>query len=183
MTSVVVLFQRIEEAKGIKNLLIRNGFDVSAVCTQGSQALAAADEIGNGIIVCGYKYADMIYKQVHEDLPPGFDMLLIASKSILVEEDLHGIVSLEMPLKVHDFIDIVSMMVENAERRRKKAKAVPKQRSQEEIHLITQAKALLMEKNHMTEEDAHKYLQKCSMDSGTNLVETVHMVLTMLGNE
>ena len=27
---------------------------------------------------------------------------------------------------------------------------------------------------------AHKYLQKCSMDSGTNLVETAQMVLTLL---
>ena len=32
----------------------------------------------------------------------------------------------------------------------------------------------------MTEADAHRYLQKCSMDSGTNLVETAQMVLTLL---
>mgnify|MGYP000556223929 CR=1 FL=1 len=37
-----------------------------------------------------------------------------------------------------------------------------------------------MERNYLTEEEAHKYLQKCSMDSGTNLVETAQMVLTLL---
>ncbi len=36
-----------------------------------------------------------------------------------------------------------------------------------------------MVRNHLTEEEAHKYLQKCSMDSGTNLVETAAMVLAM----
>ena len=34
--------------------------------------------------------------------------------------------------------------------------------------------------NGMTEEEAHRYIQKCSMDSGTNLVETAEMVLSMM---
>ena len=29
----------------------------------------------------------------------------------------------------------------------------------------------------MTEEEAHRYIQKCSMDSGTNMVEMAKMVL------
>ena len=37
-----------------------------------------------------------------------------------------------------------------------------------------------MERNHMDEEEAHRYLQKCSMDSGTNLAETAQMVLSMM---
>ena len=35
-----------------------------------------------------------------------------------------------------------------------------------------------MERNQMTENDAHKYIQKLSMDSGNNLVETAEMILT-----
>ena len=37
-----------------------------------------------------------------------------------------------------------------------------------------------MSRNHMSEEEAHRYIQKCSMDSGTNMVETAQMVLTMM---
>lgn len=40
-----------------------------------------------------------------------------------------------------------------------------------------------MERNHLTENEAHRYLQKCSMDSGTNLVETAQMVLTLMDFE
>ena len=29
----------------------------------------------------------------------------------------------------------------------------------------------------MTESEAHRYIQKCSMDSGTNLVETSQMII------
>lgn len=46
--------------------------------------------------------------------------------------------------------------------------------------LIKKAKELLMERNNMSEGEAHRYLQKCSMDSGTNLVETAEMVLSIM---
>jgi response regulator NasT len=36
-----------------------------------------------------------------------------------------------------------------------------------------------MERNSMTEEEAHRYIQKHSMDNGTNMVETAQMVLSM----
>jgi response regulator NasT len=72
------------------------------------------------------------------------------------------------------------MMVEGIERRRRKAKLKPKTRSTQEENDIKAAKSLLMERNHMTEEEAHRYLQKCSMDSGTNIVETAQMVLAMM---
>ncbi|MFR2620283.1 MAG: ANTAR domain-containing protein [Clostridia bacterium] len=37
-----------------------------------------------------------------------------------------------------------------------------------------------MARNNMTEEEAHRYLQKSSMDSGTNMVETAEMVLSIM---
>lgn len=39
-----------------------------------------------------------------------------------------------------------------------------------------------MERNHMTEEEAHRYIQKCSMDTGTNLVETAEMITTLMSD-
>ena len=37
-----------------------------------------------------------------------------------------------------------------------------------------------MERNHMSEEEAHRYLQKNSMDSGTNMAETARKVLSIM---
>ena len=47
------------------------------------------------------------------------------------------------------------------------------------MQLIKDAKALLMERNNMSEEEAHRYMQKVSMDSGNNMVETAGMILSM----
>ncbi|MDD3205230.1 MAG: ANTAR domain-containing protein [Lachnospiraceae bacterium] len=180
MTSVIVALPKIEEAKSIKNLLVRNGYSVVGVCTTGSQAISIADELNDAIVLCGYKLPDMMYMELHDCLPTGFEMLLLASQHLLTERNVGNIVCLSMPLKVHDLLNTVDMMVQTMERRRKKLKAKPKVRNQEEEELIKQAKHLLMERNNMTEEEAHRYIQKCSMDSSTNMVETAQMVLSIM---
>ncbi len=50
----------------------------------------------------------------------------------------------------------------------------------EEQEIIDRAKEILAERNGMTEEEAHHYLQKCSMDGGNTLQETAQMILSML---
>ena len=59
----------------------------------------------------------------------------------------------------------------------------PKVRSENDRKVITTAKELLMERNQMTEDEAHHYIQKLSMDSGTNMVETAEMILELNGKE
>lgn len=180
MTNIIVVFPKADDAKNIKNLLVRNGFAVAAVCTTGAQALSQADGLNEGIVICSYKLVDMVYRELNELLPPGFEMLLMASSHYLEECRGNDIVCLAMPLKVHDFISTVSMITENMERRRRKRRQQPAVRSREETSAIAEAKELLMGRNNMTEEEAHRYLQKCSMDSSTNMVETARMVLSMM---
>lgn len=181
MTGVIVVLPKIDDAKNMKNLLVRNGISVAGVCTTGAQAIALADNLNDGIILCGYKMTDMLYSQLHEYLPADFEMLLMASRHIISSGMIEsGIVCLSMPVKVHDLINTIDMMTQTIERRRRRQKAKPRERSAEEVRLIRDAKELLMNRNHMTEEEAHRYIQKCSMDSGTNMVETAQMVLTMM---
>ena len=51
------------------------------------------------------------------------------------------------------------------------------QRPPEEQAVIDDAKRLLMNRNGMTEEQAHRFLQKKSMDSGAKLIQTAQLVL------
>lgn len=180
MVNIIVALPKLEEAKGIRSILMKNGFSVTAVCTTGAQALSQTDELNDGIIICGYKLTDMMYSELHECLPEGFDMLLMASRNVMNECLGNNIVCLTMPIKVHELIDTVSMMCQAIQRRRKKARQQPKERSEKETALIKEAKELLMIRNNMTEEEAHRYIQKCSMDSGTNMVETAQMILAMM---
>lgn len=180
MTNIIVAFSRQEEARAIKTLLVRGGFQVAAVCTTGSQALSQADMIDGGIVISSYRLTDMLYSELHDCLPPGFEMLLMVSRHNWEDCIGNDIVCVAMPLKVHELISTVGMMAEAMERSRRKKRLQKKERNQDEEALIQEAKELLMARNNMSEDEAHRYLQKSSMDSATNLVETAQMVLAMM---
>ena len=182
MVNIIVVFPKPDDAKNIRNILVRSGYRVAAVCTSGAQVLQVADHLGDGIVVSGYKLADMLYDQLQADLPNGFEMLLIASRHLLETCSHRDLVYLALPFKIHDLADTLEMMIGNFLQKRRREKQKPKIRSEEEKKLILDAKKLLMERNNMTEEEAHRYMQKCSMDSGTNLIETAHMIIALIKN-
>lgn len=178
--NIIIVFPKAEDAKGIKNILVKNGFSVAAVCTTGAQVLNYTDSLNGGIVISGYRLQDMIYEELHACLPRNFDMLLVASQRYFAQGEKAGIMSLPMPVKTYDFLNTVDMMMKASLRRRKKKAEKPAKRTEEEKKLIEQAKHILMERNSMTEEEAHRYIQKCSMDSGTSIVEMAQMVLQMM---
>lgn len=179
MTNIIIVFARIEEAKSIKNILVKNGFRVTAICTSGAQALNYADEFHYGLMISGFRLADMICAELKDNLPEGFDMVVMASQKILAELSGTGIMGLAMPLKVHELVDTVNMMSQGVIRRKKKLREKPKVRSDKDTAIIESAKQLLMERNNMTEDEAHKYLLKHSMDNSISLVETAQMLIAL----
>lgn len=178
MTNIVVVFPRIEDAKNVKNLLVRNGYPVAAVCTTGAQALHYADGFVNGVMICAYKLPDMMYAEIKEYMPKGFEMILLASASRTSE--CADVVSVAMPFAVRDFLNTLEISIQTVLYKKRKMRQKPVERNEEEKQIINRAKTVLMQHEHMTEEEAHRYLQKCSMDSGTNLVEASHMLLAMM---
>ena len=179
MVGIIVVFPNKDNATNIRNLLVRAGLNVTGVCTTGAQAMNYADSVDEGIIVCGYKLKDMMYSELREYLPDRFEMLLIASQGKWEEGLASGVMGLTMPIKAYDLMNTLQML-QNMDRRRRKRKKTIKSRTPEQEALIRKAKELLMARNNMTEEEAHRYLQKNSMDSGTNIVETAEMVLSIM---
>ncbi len=179
MANVIVAFSRPEDARNIRNSLTKNGFSVNAVCSSGAQALSLMEDLGSGIIVCGYRLTDMIFSELAEDMEPDFTMVMISSPNHWPSATPENIILLPQPLKVHDLIETVDMIDQMQERRRRRRREKPRARSTEEQEAVARAKAILMERNGMSEDEAHRYIQKCSMDSGTNMAETARMLISM----
>lgn len=133
-----------------------------------------------GIIICGYRFSDMMYSEIYEYMPKEFQMLLIASAAGIMEKNVDNLMSLSMPLKVHELLQTVEMMDYTITRRRKKLRQRPRVRSKEDQEMLSSAKSVLMERNGFSEEEAHRYIQKRSMDNGTGLVETAQMILSLM---
>ena len=43
--NIIVVFPRLDDAKNVKNILIKSGIKVSAVCNSGAVALSIADRL------------------------------------------------------------------------------------------------------------------------------------------
>ena len=180
MNNIVIAFPKKEVANSIKKILAQSGYTVTAVANTGASALSSMNGLNMGIIICGYRFSDMMYSEIYEYMPKEFQMLLIASAAGIMEKNVDNLMSLSMPLKVHELLQTVEMMDYTITRRRKKLRQRPKVRSKEDQEMLSSAKAVLMERNGFSEEEAHRYIQKRSMDNGTGLVETAQMILSLM---
>ena len=79
-------------------------------------------------------------------------MLLLASARMLCEVPT-SILSVQMPLKASDLVNTVNMILTQQERRRRKEKKKPKARSWKEQNYISNAKMMLMQRNHLSEDE------------------------------
>lgn len=179
MQSYIVAYAKAEDAKKIRALLVRNGRHVAAVTTAGAQALAQAEILESGVIVCGYRLKDMLYRELAENLPPGFRMLVITLPVHMDEAvPMDRVAYLTTPLKVQELLQTLDLLDEPRGRRRR-GPSSGAARTEEERQIISRAKDILMERNHMTEPEAHRYLQKSAMDTGSSLAETAEKVLLL----
>ena len=168
MNGIIIVFSKLEDAKKIQSVLNRNGYEETTACSTGAQALGHLSRYTGGIVICGYRLADMYYTELN-------------GSSRAISQCEASIVSVEVPLKVYDLINTVQILWGGGgQSRRTGAKS---KRSASDRAVIDKAKELLMERNHISEPDAHYYLQKISMDAGRSMVETARMVLCLIEGE
>ena len=109
------------------------------------------------------------YKPLHSAA-----MLVVAAQSMLDLCENEDIFRLASPVRRGDLIASVGMLLRMGHRLEK---YVRPRRSREEESAIREAKALLMDRNGMSEEQAHRFLQKRSMDAGVRLGQAARLVL------
>ena len=178
MSVIIIVLPKLDNAKNIKRILLTHGFQSAVACSSGASALQMAGQYECGIVLSGYHLSDMYYVELMENLPESYELVLLGSPEKVADAG-SGTLALTTPLKSYDLLNTVEMVLGQIEHRYRKRKVI-KKRSAKEENYIRNAKYLLMERNHLTEQEAYRYLQKSSMDNGTNMVETAQMVLLLM---
>lgn len=173
METVIVAFEHDRTAQRVKEILEADGAVACLVCRTADQVRRASHKFLVPVVVCGYKLGDQAAQLLFDDLPD-CAMLVLARQDLLELMDQDDIFRLPTPVSKAELLASVRMLLQVGRRLERAARP---QRSQEELALIDRAKALLMDRNGMTEEQAHRYLQKKSMDSGAKLIQTAQQVL------
>ena len=105
-----------------------------------------------------------------QDLRGSGAVLVVSSPANLSFCQGENLFKLATPAARSDFFATLELMGRSVPAR-------PPRRKLEDQRLIDRAKSLLMDVNRMTEGEAHRFLQKRSMDTGTRLLDTAQWVL------
>ncbi len=174
MDRIVVAFANEEAQRRILRLLADCGYAPAACCAAGAEVLRAVRKLGSAIVVCGFKLRDMTASDLAADLL-GFAVLLVVASPAHLDfcqgENLHKLPS---PIHRSDFFATLDLLRQFEEQ---KLRRPPPKRREEDQQLIRKAKELLMDLNRMTEAEAHRFLQKRSMDAGLKMTETAQIII------
>jgi AmiR/NasT family two-component response regulator len=180
MDRIVVAIENEGIRKRISDMLEASGILIRGSCRSGAEAIRWIKKMGGGIIICGYKLADMMASDLAVDLNGAAMILVIATPSLLNMCNNESIFKLAAPVSKGDLIASVRMLMQLEE---KHIRISPPRRTDKENAEVAQAKELLMSKNGMSEEEAHRYIQRKSMDSGAKAVETARLIIESYGKE
>ena len=173
--TVIVAFEGDSNTARIREILESEGEFTCLVCRSAAEVKRAVHKQYQCIVVCGFKLADETCEDLFLDLRSDCFMLMVAPQARLELSETEGIFKLQSPVRRGELLASVRMLAQF--RRYVPREKGPAKRGEEEQKLIAQAKAVLMDRHGMTEEQAHRFLQKQSMDNGAKLTDTARLVL------
>ena len=171
--NVFVAFSQRKTALSIAKTVQANGMHVVCAVTGLSELKKHIHAYSSGIIICGYRFKDDYIVDFIEDVPETMNIVLIGNRAQLEACTNERVFKLAVPLQKVDLVCSLNMLASMEE-----YSATAKQRDPKEERLINRAKGLLIERYSMTEEQAHRYIQKKSMDTGKRLVDIAKIILS-----
>ena len=169
MEKVIVAFAGPRNGRRIREILERSGAAACLLCTSADQVRRTVHGQQVPAVICGYKFADGPAELLYEDLPSFCHMLMVAAQSQLDLVRNPEILRLSAPASRSELLGAVEELLTRVQ-------AQPNGRSQEERDWIARAKARLMAEG-LTEEEAHRTLQKKSMADGVKLAQAARLIL------
>ena len=167
MEKLLLVFETEKTGSRIKEMIETAGLAECFLCHSAAEAKRLVYSKSIFAAVCGYKFQ-------FEDLPDSCYGLVLAPQSILVLIGNERLFKLVAPVSRGDLLAAVGMLLQASAQ---EDRTVRSGRTRKEQETIDAAKQLLIAQMAMSEEQAHRYLQKRSMDSGIKMFKTAHMVL------
>jgi response regulator NasT len=174
MERVIVAFEGEKAAQRFAEIIESSYVAKCIICHSADEVKRTVEKREVHVVVSGYKLHGWTAVDLAEDLPDSVLLLLVATESQLELCELDEIVPLPAPVSRADLTLAVKMALVMG---RRLDRLLRPKRSDEEKRLVEQAKQGLMERHHISEEEAHRLLQKRSMDNGTRMAQSARLLL------
>ncbi|MGN1097867.1 MAG: ANTAR domain-containing response regulator [Clostridia bacterium] len=180
MKSVILAFQNPDAANTIQRVVQLGGYGVSGICSGGAEVLRMLEWTSASAVICGYRLKDTTAAELFQNLPQGIGMLVLLSQNQADNVDMpYGIQSLNLPVSRTELLDTLKtvIMINDRPSTKKSGEDTRPGRSEEDKKTIVLAKELLMEHSNMTEDQAHRFIQRVSMNNGSKMIDTARAIL------
>ena len=178
MGSILIAMPKNDDATHLAQMVNTKGLMLDVeICQTGAEVLRIANARDYGVVLCTKNLRDMSCLELAEYLPQYFGMVIL-TRDLSLDVYSEKTVKLMMPFKPSELISTIDMMTSFFIRKIRKKSGPPK-RSAAQQKIIDDAKALLMERNGMSESEAFRYVQKSSMDTGRTMTESAQMILML----
>lgn len=164
-------------AERLQSILAEASLKPDAVYGAGKDAIASACEDG-ALILTTWRLPDMTGEDLADRLSDAYDVLMIVPQDYQAGSSEAATLTLRNPITQDALIQSVRAVTHcRARMQRLRGRVRKLERTLEDRKTVDKAKGRLMDGMHMTEADAHHFLQKRSMDTGRRIVEIAQEVL------
>lgn len=171
MRDIIIASTNTKAAEHIRQILQSGQLFVENIFSSGAEVLYYASIRPGAVVVCG-KLTDMPAVTLADMLPQNFDIVLLLPSGEPQTAFFSNMITLNMPLNRIEFLNTVRMLAttKNETYIRKEV------RNESEEKLISMAKDVLMERHHLSEREAHKLLQRRSMETGMKMIDVARII-------
>jgi hypothetical protein len=171
---MIVAFASEKAQTRIVRLLESEGCSPAGICFSGADVIRTVHKLGSACVISGFKLRDMTVGDLAASLRGSAAVLAVTSPIYLDLCEGENLFKLATPVSRADFFASLAL-TEQFEQQRLRPPVT--RRRENEQNVIMRAKEILMDVNRMTEDEAHRFLQKRSMDGGLRMAETAQLLI------
>jgi response regulator NasT len=170
MTKFAVAFHDGETAERIASLLRESGYDVIRTCSSADEVRRTFRMIQDGVLIAGVRLKNRSLDEVAADLSGHVEILCLCRPDQFAQISSEKIFRQAMPVSKSVLIAWADMLAQLHYQR------MPR-RPEADREMIRRAKEHIMEQKQMDETEAHRYLQRLSMNLGQPMSEIAERIL------
>lgn len=176
---ILIALGNLETASKLKSLLMQEGYEITGVCSSGNELIRLVLQYSPDLVLVGYKFKDMSLLDVYETLHDTTSFLAMVNEPYksYVEEDT-DIYCIGTKISNVVLTNAIDLIFQSKRRIIKLKEQVEKlEHTLEDRKVIEKAKGHLMMNSGLTENEAFRYMQKISMDSGKRMRDIATLIL------
>ena len=177
MDTVIVAFENPAMGERFGDVLESTGTAKCLTCRSGDQVRRLLNKQQVYCVICSPHLSDGPAEWLYEDLPPSCSLLLVGPQHVLDACTGRDLFKLPTPNRKEEAVTTARLLIQFG---RRMERFVRPRRSSAEQEIVDRAKRLLMERKGLTEDEAHRAIQRRSMDGGLRMTQAARQVIAEL---